>query len=86
MQPLDDPSRDPRRNGGVRPSLLVTIGERRGETRQPYELIAELDENTTDPEVWGASFPSQYESYLRTTDSLAPGRTGPTVPGAPEGR
>lgn len=48
--------------------LLVTIGERKGETAQPFELIVPLDDDTTDPETWGASFPSQYESYLRTTD------------------
>lgn len=49
-------------------ALLVTIGERRGETRQPYDLIVAVDEDVTDPEVWGINFPSQYESYLRTTD------------------
>lgn len=49
-------------------SLLVTIGERRGETRQPFELMVPVDEDVTDPAVWGMNWPSQYESYLRTTD------------------
>lgn len=49
-------------------ALLVTIGERQGEARHPYELLVPVDEETTDPAVWGVNWPSQYESYLRTTD------------------
>ncbi len=49
-------------------ALLVTIGERRGEARQPYDLLVAVDEDTTDPATWGVNWPSQYESYLRTTD------------------
>jgi nitrite reductase (cytochrome c-552) len=48
--------------------LLVTIGERRAETRHPYQLLVQVDEDTTDPAVWGVNWPSQWESYLRTTD------------------
>ncbi|TVP46001.1 MAG: ammonia-forming cytochrome c nitrite reductase subunit c552 [Gemmatimonadales bacterium] len=49
-------------------ALLVTIGERKGEGRQPYDLLVPVDDQTTDPAVWGINWPSQYESYLRTTD------------------
>ena len=49
-------------------ALLVNIGERKGEQRQPYTLLVEVDDRTTDPAVWGVNWPSQYESYLRTTD------------------
>jgi nitrite reductase (cytochrome c-552) len=49
-------------------ALLVTIGERMGETRHPYQLLVAVDEDTTDPAAWGVNWPSQYESYLRTTD------------------
>lgn len=49
-------------------ALLVSIGERRGEARSSYDLVSPVGEDTTDPEIWGANWPSQYESYLRTTD------------------
>jgi nitrite reductase (cytochrome c-552) len=49
-------------------ALLVNIGERKGESRQPYDLLVAVDEDTTDPATWGVNWPSQYESYLRTTD------------------
>jgi nitrite reductase (cytochrome c-552) len=49
-------------------ALLVTIGERIAETRHPYQLLVQVDDQTTDPAVWGVNWPSQYESYLRTTD------------------
>lgn len=49
-------------------ALLVTIGERRAETRRPYDVVQAVDEDATDPRIWGSTWPSQYESYLRTTD------------------
>jgi nitrite reductase (cytochrome c-552) len=48
--------------------LLVTIGERRAETRHPYQLLVAVDDDVTDPAVWGVNWPSQWDSYLRTTD------------------
>ncbi len=53
---------------GLVGALLVNIGERKGEARQPYDLLVAVDDQTTDPSVWGVNWPSQYESYLRTTD------------------
>jgi nitrite reductase (cytochrome c-552) len=50
-------------------ALLVTIFHRREEARHPYLMFVEVDENTTDPAVWGTNWPRQYESYLRTTDA-----------------
>ncbi len=49
-------------------ALLITIGERRAETRHPYQLLTRVDDDTTDPAEWGVNWRSQYESYLRTTD------------------
>jgi nitrite reductase (cytochrome c-552) len=49
-------------------ALLTNIFERRQEARNPYLLFVEVDEDTTDPEVWGVNWPRQYESYLRTVD------------------
>jgi nitrite reductase (cytochrome c-552) len=49
-------------------ALLVSIGERKGEARTPWEMMVPVDEDTTDPSVWGINWTSQYESYLRTTD------------------
>jgi nitrite reductase (cytochrome c-552) len=48
--------------------LLVTIFHRRQEARNPYVMFVEVDENTTDPAVWGTNWPRQYDSYRRTVD------------------
>lgn len=49
-------------------ALLVSIGERMGETQHPYQLLVAVDDQTTDPAEWGVNWPYQYESYQRTTD------------------
>jgi len=48
--------------------LLVNVFERKAEARDPFVRLAELTEDTVDPEVWGRSFPLEYEGYLRTVD------------------
>jgi nitrite reductase (cytochrome c-552) len=50
-------------------ALLVSIFERRQESRQPYVRLVEVNETSSDPQPWGVNFPLQYESYLRTADS-----------------
>ena len=47
-------------------ALLGNISERKDEARNPYVRLVEVDEDTTDPAVWGLNWPKQYESYLRT--------------------
>ena len=47
-------------------ALLVNIFERKSEARSPYIRLVEVDEDTTDPAVWGQNWPKQYDSYLRT--------------------
>ncbi len=49
-------------------ALLVNIFERQQEARNPFMRVVEIDENTTDPAVWGKNFPLQYDLYRRTVD------------------
>ncbi len=47
-------------------ALLMNIGERKEEGRTRFVRVVEVDEDTTDPAVWGKNWPRQYDSYLRT--------------------
>ena len=49
-------------------SLLVNIAERRSEAQDPFFRVAELDERTVDPAVWGQNFPLQFDLYKRTLE------------------
>ncbi|GAB2961500.1 ammonia-forming cytochrome c nitrite reductase subunit c552 [Micromonospora polyrhachis] len=49
-------------------AFLVNIFERKQEAHTPYYPVVELDDNTTDPAIWGRNFPLQYDSYKRTTE------------------
>lgn len=51
-------------------ALLLNVYERRQEGEQPFYRVVELDEGTSDPEVWGMNFPLQYDAYLRTVDQV----------------
>lgn len=51
-------------------ALLVNIFERKLEARIPAYNVVTLTDDTEDPAVWGANFPLQYESYLRTVDQV----------------
>jgi nitrite reductase (cytochrome c-552) len=51
-------------------ALLVDILERQKEAENPFFRVVELDENTTDPAVWGKNFPLQYDQYKRTVDMV----------------
>jgi nitrite reductase (cytochrome c-552) len=48
--------------------LLINIFERQQEARDPFFRVVELDDDTTDPAVWGRNFPLQYDDYQRTVD------------------
>lgn len=50
-------------------ALLSNISKRKAEARNPYVLLVEVDEDTTDPAVWGLNWPKQYDSYIRTAQS-----------------
>lgn len=54
--------------GGL--ALLVNILERKQEARNPFYRVVELDDDTTDPAVWGKNFPLQYDLYRKTVDQV----------------
>jgi nitrite reductase (cytochrome c-552) len=49
-------------------ALLVNIIERKAEAKQTVFKVAELSDDTDDPEVWGRNYPLQYDGYRRTVD------------------
>lgn len=49
--------------------LLQNINTRQAEARERVFRIADITEDTIDPEVWGKNFPLQYDSYKRTVDT-----------------
>jgi nitrite reductase (cytochrome c-552) len=51
-------------------ALLVNIFTRQQEARNPFYRVVELNDETTDPEIWGKNFPVQYDSYKRTVDQV----------------
>jgi nitrite reductase (cytochrome c-552) len=51
-------------------ALLVNIFTRQQEARNPFYRVVELNDDTTDPEIWGKNFPVQYDSYKRTVDQV----------------
>src|SRR5688500_3698902 len=51
-------------------ALLVNIFTRQQEARNPFYRVVELNDETTDPEIWGKNFPVQYDSYKRTVDQI----------------
>ncbi len=46
-----------------------TIIERRAETVSRLQNVKEIDQWETRNEVWGESFPNEYESYMKTLDT-----------------
>jgi nitrite reductase (cytochrome c-552) len=51
-------------------ALLVNILQHKQEAKNPFFRVVELDDNTTDPEIWGKNFPLQYDDYRRTVDQV----------------
>ena len=51
-------------------ALLINIFERKTEARDPFYRVQKLDENTTDPVLWGKNFPMQFDGYRRTVDQV----------------
>lgn len=48
--------------------LHDNIEERKSEGREVAFQVGEISEKTTDPAVWGKTFPRQYDSYRRTVE------------------
>jgi nitrite reductase (cytochrome c-552) len=49
-------------------ALLVNIFQRKLEARNAFFRVVELNDDTTDPAIWGKNFPMQYDAYRRTVD------------------
>src|SRR5436190_463618 len=50
-------------------ALLVSIFTRKTEQRTPFVRLVEVDEQTTDPQVWKVNWPREYDGYARTVDA-----------------
>ncbi|MGH0034017.1 MAG: ammonia-forming cytochrome c nitrite reductase subunit c552 [Myxococcota bacterium] len=48
-------------------ALLLNVAERKAEGREPFVRLVEVDEDTTDPAVWGVNWPKQYDTYKLTS-------------------
>lgn len=48
--------------------LLINIFTRKQEAKNPYLKLVNVDNNTTDPRIWGSNFPRQFDGYSRTVD------------------
>ena len=49
-------------------ALLISIFTRKQEQRTLFVRVVEVNEQTTDPAVWGRNWPREYDGYLRTVD------------------
>jgi nitrite reductase (cytochrome c-552) len=84
VKEMDDRSNPPRRAWGLilliagvaavvaagLTALLVNIFEHKQEARNPFYRVVEIDDDTTDPAIWGKNFPLQYDGYKRTVDQV----------------
>ena len=48
--------------------MLTNIMERKNEAKNPFFRVVELNDEISDPEVWGKNFPLQYDDYKKTVD------------------
>jgi nitrite reductase (cytochrome c-552) len=51
-------------------ALLVNIFQRKQEAQNPFYRVVVLNDEMSDPEVWGRNFPLQYDGYKRTVDQV----------------
>jgi nitrite reductase (cytochrome c-552) len=49
-------------------ALLVNIFQRQTEALNPFYRVVDLNDDITDPAIWGKNFPLQYDGYRRTVD------------------
>ncbi len=50
--------------------LLFNVRDRKDEAQEVSFRLADLNEETIDPAVWGKNFPRQYDGYKRTVDTV----------------
>ena len=46
----------------------MNVSARKDEALEPYQRVAEINDEIDDPEVWGQNFPLQYDGFIRTVD------------------
>ncbi len=51
-------------------ALLMNIAQRKTEALNPFYRVVELNDETSDPAVWGKNFPLQYDDYKKTVDQV----------------
>jgi nitrite reductase (cytochrome c-552) len=51
-------------------ALLIKVFQRQEEAKQAFFRVAELDDRTDDPAIWGKNFPFQYDAYRQTVDQV----------------
>ncbi|MBN2135901.1 MAG: ammonia-forming cytochrome c nitrite reductase subunit c552 [Acidobacteria bacterium] len=49
-------------------ALLINIFEKKQEAKNPFYKVVDLNDDITDPAMWGKNFPLQYDGYKRTVD------------------
>lgn len=66
---------------GLITALLVSIFERKQEARNRYIMFVEVNETSTNPELWGKNWKREYDEYRKTaeTDLLYGGSEGMTT-------
>jgi len=47
-------------------AMLLSVQEHKVAARTPFVRVVEVDDDTTDPAVWGQNWPRQYETYQLT--------------------
>lgn len=48
--------------------LLTDIFDKKQEAKLPFARVVEIDDDTSDPAIWGQNFPYQYDTFMRTVD------------------
>ena len=51
-------------------ALLIKIFQRQEEAKQVFFKVAEVNDQTDDPAIWGKNFPFQYDAYRQTVDQV----------------
>lgn len=52
-------------------AILVTVIEHKQEAKSQFVRVAEVSNKVEDPAVWGRNFPTEYESYQKTSEMKA---------------
>jgi nitrite reductase (cytochrome c-552) len=60
--------------------LLVDIQTKKNEARMYPLQMLNIPRDELDPEIWGANFPREYDSFLKTADSTIETRYGGSIP------